>query len=99
MAKKAEGAEGISVRLERRGNIHHTTAQDRKGKQDNRTPEQEARLKKRQTKAAEVKAKMTPEEHKLGLEKARKCYSELTPETKERRKKLAQDRNRLEKVL
>jgi hypothetical protein len=99
MAKKAEGAEGISVRLERRGNIHHTTAQDRKGKQDNRTPEQEARLKKRRTKAAEARAKRTPEEYKLDLEKARKRYSKLTPETKEQRKKLAQDRNRLEKVL
>jgi hypothetical protein len=64
MAKRAEGAEGISVRLESRGNIHYTTAQNRKGKQDNRTPEQEARLKKRLTK-------------------------ELTPETKEQRKKLA----------
>jgi len=84
------------VRLERRGNIHHTTAQDRKRNARHWTPKQEARLKKRRTKAAEAKAKRTPKEHKLVLEMERKHYLELTRKTKERRIKLAQDRNRLE---
>jgi hypothetical protein len=92
MAQKAGEPEGISVKLERRGNIHHATAQDRKAKQDNRTPEQEAQHQKRRIKAVEVRAKRTPEQRKRTQEKGQKHLSGLTLEAKKRKKHGDRDR-------